>query len=117
VETIGWLCFDQCSRLSSLTFSSPIQVRELLSIPPLLARGIEIPDSVEIFGFIRERYRVTSFTLHFGRDSRLAHLKAMVQRPCWSPDRHPPSFAHFSTRALKRFRLNMEFGEKEFQDR
>jgi hypothetical protein len=48
VEASGDECFIGSDSLSSLAFSSPSRLRELLDLPLQLSGFVSIPDSVEI---------------------------------------------------------------------
>jgi hypothetical protein len=103
VEFVGEGCFAECDSLSSLAFSSPSHLRELLDLPPKLSGFVSIPDSVEILVFDFDVKSVPHRTLRFGSDSRLRQIRPPTRST------HGPSFLQVQTRCLKLFRVNLEF--------
>jgi hypothetical protein len=74
VAVIGHSCFTGCFSLLSFTFALPTHLQALLSLPPLCAGPVVVPDSVEMFGFKWDPKRPVSYTFEFGRESRLTSL-------------------------------------------
>jgi hypothetical protein len=102
VEFIGKWCFERCGSLSSLTFDSPSNLRELLHVPRYLPDFLAIPDAVEILWLEGTREDLDR-TLTFGVDSRLREIRAE------SSFHECRSFLQVSTGSLKLFRQNFEF--------
>jgi hypothetical protein len=74
-EFVGETCFSGCPSLSDFTFASSSHVRKLLDLPYVLSGFVNIPDSVEILSFHRDKRRSPRRTLIFGTESRLdGHL-------------------------------------------
>jgi hypothetical protein len=105
VEFVGESCFTACDSLSTLTFSSPSHLRELLDLPPDMSGFVSIPDSVEILSFHRSSRCSHQLTLVFGCGSRLVKISAI---PTWRSLRYG-SFLQVSTHSLKVFRRRLEF--------
>jgi hypothetical protein len=106
-SSLDWIdtgCFQACFSLSHLTFSAPSHIRKLLSLPPVCGSPIEIPDSIEIL-HTANLGELMIYTLLFGPDSELTTFNPIfTARP-----RFYRSFAHFSSRTLKRLRSTLEF--------
>jgi hypothetical protein len=104
LEFIGDDCFVGCESVSCLAFPSQSHLRELLDLPPLLARPVSIPDSVEIMVVTRP-VRWSQQTLTFGPESRLSafRTKSAEGIDCGR------FFLRFSSRSLRLFRANLEF--------
>jgi hypothetical protein len=106
VDSIGPRCFNGCYSVSRLSFSPQSRLREVLSLPPVCASAIEIPDSVEILHFMRKWKPGKPFALQFGPESKLREFTvedpSETKRPC-------PTFIHYSSRRLKEFRSALEF--------
>jgi hypothetical protein len=115
LESIGARCFREADFLSVLVFSSPCRLRELLDLPPKWYGIQDIPDSVEILSFSRgiDRNSPPNFlnerrgerTLTFGRESRLMEFR-------FNPYHYRQLYTFFqvTSRTLKLFRKNLEFG-------
>jgi hypothetical protein len=104
VEYVGRFCFSHCRYLLALTFSSPCRIREWLDVPPMSCFG-QIPDSVEILDLTRWCNYPRGFVVDFGHESRLT--KTMI---CDLPNQSQRCFLRLSSRSLKLFRSNLEFG-------
>jgi hypothetical protein len=117
VEFVGENCFDH-SPLSTLTFSSPSHLRELLDVPGLWTGVQEIPDSVEALRLCQCFDKRDSCALTFGRESRLAdvstsayHIRSRLASFSQSSGATCRFFVQASTRSVKLFRSKLEFGE------
>jgi hypothetical protein len=107
---IGALSFAGCSSIPRLEFACPSRVGELLSLPRSGDGLTEIPDSVEILSFVDELEVDCGHVLEFGSESKLKQIKHTRSlrglRRC---------FVRLTSRALKAFRLGLEF-EGSFGD-
>jgi hypothetical protein len=104
LEFVGHCCFFDCNPLLTLTFPCPCRIRELRDLPTWWTGVMEIPDSVEILGFVQYSRESHGRTLSFGRESRLTRITAVgyVINVC-------RSFVRATSRSLKVFRSNLEF--------
>jgi hypothetical protein len=118
VEYIGRNSFDECNRVENLTFLEPSRLRELLDLPPVLRKPIQIPDSVERIRFCETSLEAGG-TVEFGNESRLAHrtitrtpISTMNARGEMAPlFKLRRGFLRFCSRSLKLFRADAEFEE------
>jgi hypothetical protein len=122
LEYVGANCFEGCRSMSTLEFAMPSHLRELMDLPQRWRRLGEIPDSVEILGLARwdmdlgwrdhmdlapvfgisiPRQRTGRYALNFGRESMLKQVITGTRR----------SFLRLSSRNLKLFRSDLEFGQ------
>jgi uncharacterized protein YuzB (UPF0349 family) len=100
VEYVGSYCFCECRSLVDFSFSTPCRIRELLDLPPEWRGLKDIPDSVEILRFSNACRSTSQYALNFGNESRLTTVRTWLVR----------SFLRFSSRRLKFFRSELEFG-------
>jgi hypothetical protein len=116
VEFIGEKCFYECLCVTQLTFVSPSHVRELLDLPLRLDDSVcqSIPDSVEVLSFCGCPRGGRGHDLDFGRESRLKQIRVRDDPiEFWSfslLDRRMRCFLRVSSRSLRIFRQNLEFG-------
>jgi hypothetical protein len=99
LEFVGRECFIACHSLSSLTFGSPSQLRELLHFPVSISGFVAIPDSVEILGLFEREQSPRKTVLTFGAESRLGEVRVEYAR----------SLLDVTSRSLKVFRARLEF--------
>jgi hypothetical protein len=114
LEFVGPHCFTGCSCFSTLTFASPSRLRVLLDAPVLWAGFQAIPDSVEVLQLCRSGHDRDWCTLTFGDESRLREVGTNLF-PIGTV--FPSSVGQFrfflraTSRSVKLFRLNLEFGK------
>jgi hypothetical protein len=108
VEFVGESCFMECTALCTFTFAPGCHLRQLWDLPPAWPGLHAIPDSVEDLAFKQNYHRTRPHALVFGDESRLVTVRA--DSMSGGPRR---SFLRVSSRSLKIFRADLEFGSDE----